>query len=153
MLAPSQVQRFVRQILVPEVGRGGQQRWLEARLEARGAGPALEAALELVAAAGVTVERSVLVSGAPARIGTLRLGETAFADERSACQECLMAFFAAQPASGIQERAAVAFAAGAAAAAEALVRLLDPERQPIAMVFTPEPRRARVGRPGCTCQT
>lgn len=151
MLAPADVQRYARQILVPQVGRPGQERWLAARVEAAGEGSALDAAVELLIAAGVAVDRGDRVAG-NARLGELLLGETAFADRRAACSSCLTAFFNAQPLGPLSEAPAVAFAAGAGAAAEVLLQLLDPARPPLAMAFVPEPRRASIPREGCPCR-
>jgi len=150
MLSPADVQRYARQILVPQVGRLGQERWLAARVEAAGEGRALDTAIELLTAAGVGIDRREAV--APARLGEVLLGETAFADSRAGCEACLAAFFSEQPLGPQAEAPAAAFAAGAGAAAEVLLQLLDPARPPIAMAFVPEPRRANVPREGCACR-
>jgi len=169
MLAPAQVQRYARQILVPEVGRAGQERWLDSRLVAIGEGEALEAAVELVSAAGVAVERDNRAAGTEAgptglasgtgsgptglaRLGELIIGETAFVDQRAGCERCIAAFFASQPRLEAAERPAIAFATGAAAAAEALLQLLDSRRPPIGMAFAPEPRRVALAHGGPTCR-
>ena len=181
MLAPAQVQRYARQILVPEVGRAGQERWLDSRLVAIGEGEALEAAVELVSAAGVAVERDNRAAGTEAgptgaasagteagptglasgtgsgptglaRLGELIIGETAFVDRRAGCERCIAAFFASQPRLEAAERPAIAFATGAAAAAEALLQLLDSRRPPIGMAFAPEPRRVALAHGGPTCR-
>src|ERR1700733_4545535 len=136
-LSPTQVQRYARQILVPEVGRAGQERWVASKRAAPGEGAALEAAVELVAAAGVGVERTDSTTAAGteagptglsatglsttgsspgptglAQLGELVLGETAFADRRAGCERCIGAFFEEQPRLAAAERSAMAFATG-----------------------------------------
>jgi hypothetical protein len=150
MLAPADVQRYARQILVTQIGRPGQERWLASRVEAAGSGRALEIAAEFLEAAGVAVDRRDL--DASPRLGDILLAETAFADRRAACDACLEAFFDAQPPASPGEDMAVAFAAGAGAAAEVLLGLLpDAKRSPIAMAFVPEPRHVAPAREGCSC--
>jgi hypothetical protein len=159
MLSSSDLQRYARQVLIADVGRAGQELWLSAHLRAMGRGPALDAALELIRAAGPQVElRPELQASAEVRpdvrseIGGLLLGPTAFADRRAACEACLDAFFAAQPDPPASEAGAVAFAVGAGAAAEVLLGLLDPHRPAIGMAFVPQARRVRVAREECGCR-
>ena len=150
MLSPVDVQRYARHILIPRIGRSGQERWLAARVEVSGTGRALDIAVELLAAAGVQgtpVEATTPI----ARVAGLQLGETAFADSRAACAACLSAFFEGQPAVPPDEVTAAAFAAGAGAAAEVLLQLLDPARPPVALAFVPEARRVNARREGCSC--
>jgi hypothetical protein len=159
MLSSADVQRYARQILIPQVGRLGQERWLAARVEAAGAGRALDAAVELLTAAGVPIDHREVIGpiagdeaiGRMPRLAGLLVGETAFADSRAACEACLSAFFAQLPLALPDEAMAAAFAAGAGAAAEVLLLLLDPARSPIAMTFVPEPRRVSARREGCSC--
>ena len=152
MLSATEVQRYARQILLQGVGRLGQERWLASRVVAAGEGRALDAAIELLTAAGVHVDRRELPGPKTSRLAGLWLGETAFADSRAACQVCLTAFFDERPPAPPEEVAASAFAAGAAAAGEVLLQLLDSTRPPICMAIVPEPRRAVAAREGCACQ-
>ena len=53
MLTDAQVERYGRQIILPEVGGRGQERLLAARVAVAGAGPAATAAVTLLGRAGV----------------------------------------------------------------------------------------------------
>ena len=53
MLTEAQIERYSRQIVLPEVGGGGQERLLAARVVLAGDGPAAEAAATLLGRAGV----------------------------------------------------------------------------------------------------
>jgi len=53
MLSDAQIERYGRQILLPEVGGRGQERLLAARVAVAGAGPAAVAAVTLLGRAGV----------------------------------------------------------------------------------------------------
>jgi len=53
MLTDAQIERYGRQIILPEVGGRGQQRLLAARVAVAGAGPAATAAVTLLGRAGV----------------------------------------------------------------------------------------------------
>jgi hypothetical protein len=152
MLSAAEVQRYARQILLAQVGRLGQERWLASRVAAAGGGHALDTAVELLTAAGVHVDRGEMPSSKTARLAGLWLGETAFADSRAACEACLTALFEAQPPAPPEELAASAFATGAAAAGEVLLQLLDPTRYPLCMALVPEPRRVAAAREGCACR-
>lgn len=143
MLAPGDRQRYARQILLREIGPAGQERLLGATLPARGRGPALEAAVELLCAAGVKVAER---AGDGPWIGGLSLGAAAFADERLGCADCRARLLATEPAA--PERAAVAQSVGAAAAAELLLSILDAGRAPLAMCFLSTPRRVSLE---CRC--
>ena len=175
MLAAPDIQRYARQILLADVGRQGQARWLASHVSAVGGGAALAVAIEQVRAAGVTVDDAE-VAGAPAseaargrasssgfgsrsgaagiagEIGGLWLGESVCLDPRVGCAKCRQAFLAARPPPLAEEGYAVEFAVGSAAASELLLRLLDPSRPAVALAFTPVPHRARVHRTGCPCQ-
>jgi hypothetical protein len=56
-LADELVERYSRQILLPEVGGRGQERLCATRVEVAGQGDAADVAADLLAAAGVQVER------------------------------------------------------------------------------------------------
>ena len=53
MLTDAQIERYGRQIILPEVGGRGQERLLAARVAVAGAGPAASAAVTLLGRAGV----------------------------------------------------------------------------------------------------
>ncbi len=53
MLSPTQMQRYARHVLLPEVGRDGQGRLLAAQVEVRGTGRAAEEAARYLCAAGI----------------------------------------------------------------------------------------------------
>jgi len=150
-MTAAEVQRYARQILIRDVGRAGQETWLASRVRARGSGPALAAAVELLRAAGVQVEQED--GGAPAEIEGRVLGASAFADRRAACPACLERFLASQPQDPGDEQAAVAFGLGSLVASDVLLGLLDPARPPQAMALAPRPRAADPVRAGCTCRS
>ena len=159
MLSPNDIQRYARQILLPQVGKLGQQRLLATRVIARGQGPELEAAIAWVSAAGVTVSRQS--PEAPAEIDGRRLAACGFVDRRLACEACQEAFLAslasesnaaaAEPGGPVSQRA-VSDAVGAAAASEVILGAIDGGRAPLALRFCPEPARALVVRKDCGCR-
>ena len=58
MLSDAEIERWSRQIILPEVGGRGQLRLLAARVALVGAGPVADCASDLLARAGVTAGRS-----------------------------------------------------------------------------------------------
>ena len=74
MLTDAQIERYSRQILLPEVGGRGQERLLAARAVLVGDGPAATMAARLLGRAGVTVE-SVAAPECPADVGIALVDE------------------------------------------------------------------------------
>ena len=146
-----EVQRYARQILVRDVGRGGQEALLAATVPAQGSGQALDAAVELLEAAGVRVARAE--ASAPAELAGRLLGPGAYVDRRAACPLCAAAFFAAQPLADQGEDFAVAFGLGALIASEVLLSILDAARPPLAMTLVPSARVVNPVRKDCTCRS
>src|SRR5581483_3943036 len=107
VLTNAQVQRYARQILVAQIGRAGQERFLESRVVIAGQGMAQETAAEFLAAAGVGIDRT---STGSAAVGELRLASGAYAHVGSACEACLVAFLAGQPPAHPDEVPALASA-------------------------------------------
>ncbi len=58
MLSDADIERWSRQIILPEVGGRGQRRLMTARVSVVGDGPVAACATDLLARAGVTAERS-----------------------------------------------------------------------------------------------
>jgi hypothetical protein len=77
MLTDAQVERYSRQILLPEVGGRGQERLLAARVVLAGAGTAAEAAATLLARAGVGALDLIDELDAPASSPECRVGRHA----------------------------------------------------------------------------
>ena len=77
MLTDAQVERYGRQIILPEVGGRGQQRLLAARVAVAGAGPAATAAVTLLGRAGVgTLHVSAGVGALPELSPDCRCGSS-----------------------------------------------------------------------------
>ncbi|HYY05391.1 MAG TPA: ThiF family adenylyltransferase [Candidatus Limnocylindria bacterium] len=75
MLTDAQIERYGRQIILPEVGGRGQERLLAARVAVAGAGPAAVAAATLLGRAGVgTLEVSAGLGPLPALSPDCRCG-------------------------------------------------------------------------------
>jgi hypothetical protein len=167
MLTDALVERYSRQILLPDVGGRGQERLCAAHVTVDGDGPAAALATELLAAAGVGVTHrtgdpatvTVLAGDAGTVVGRIRGGAAVVVTlVGRPCRQC------APPglfdlADGVEPEggdAAFLHAAGALVAAETLRVLLglvgegrrhhlDPSRD----VFEGRPLPIGAGCPGC----
>ena len=154
MLSEPQLQRYSRQLLLPEIGGAGQERLLAARVEVEGEGVAAETLRAYLAAAGVETG-----------VGGQRVGSTqgarwvlddvgiAWAAEGGPCGDCLSATLAEVPRPPDWARAAVVQASGALAASQVLLWLAgSPPKSSGAYLAWPEAaRRPVVPRSGCSC--
>jgi hypothetical protein len=158
MLTPPQVQRFVRQLLLPEIGKAGQERLASARFEVSGTGLAATTARDYLARAGVGLfgEGAALLKK-PAHA----LSDRGFAwsMDDAPCEACLLAWVEALPEPPLSERHALAMAAGALAASQLMLaplgRLAAPRTgRGVGYALWPTVRRHEVeARPGCGCAT
>jgi len=140
MLTDAQIDRWSRQILLPEVGGRGQARLLAGRVRVTGDGPAAAVAIDLLRRAGVAVVSSttppadlvVDVGGttrdAAAPVVRVRLGGAAAVVTTLVGRPCAACAPDDAPAASDDAllAAPAARAAGALAAGEALVALLVP---------------------------
>ncbi len=125
MLTEGQIQRYARQLLLPEIGGAGQERLLAARVAVRAAGASGEALAIYLAAAGVSLGEGGLAVGsleAPER-WLLSDSGAAWAPADGPCPSCVAGALAELPAPPDWARPAAAQAAGAIAASEILLQL------------------------------
>jgi len=148
VLTEAQVERFSRQILLPEVSGPGQERILAARVALRGDGPAFQAAAAYLSASGVAaVAADPLAAWVVDGVGAGRAGAGL------PCGDCLVAWFAAQPRPPPAMAPAAALSAGATASAQILLEIADPARasRPFAQLVYPSASRVRPEAvPGCS---
>lgn len=174
MLDDAMIERYSRQILLPEVGGRGQERLCAARVVMLGAGAAAAVAADLLRRAGVDVSDTgpdhgaadvVLdLAGDPRRMrgGARPLVVATLGDaggvvdtwRAGPCATCTAD--AAVPRDGAALAAPAAMALGALAAAETLIVLLGlrtaDRRQTVdlaAGILSGEPRVSRPGCPAC----
>jgi hypothetical protein len=144
MLSDADVERYARQIVLPEVGGHGQERLLASRVQVLGDGPASRHAADLLRRAGVQpgdAEPSAVVdlrldapassapAGAPLVIGRMH-GTHATVDALPAGSQVASRLGVERPGKGADPalQACALRALGALAASEALVLLLHPGR-------------------------
>ncbi len=165
-LTPREVQRYVRQLLLPEIGLPGQERLASARVLLAGEGLAVEVARDYLARAGVGLSAdearsSSLCVNASGPQGSARfaLSDRGFArsDGAAPCLGCLQGWLDDLPSPPIEERAALAMAAGALGASELLIVALGRRTQAafphaVGYAFWPAAVRREVKpRPACAC--
>jgi hypothetical protein len=116
--APS-IQRYVRQLLLPEIGMNGQELLASARLDVPGDALSAITARDYLTRAGVGAAAAVPTAGELRFV----LSDRGFAWSRrdGLCEDCLRAFVDALPMPPPGERAAVAMAAGALAASQLML--------------------------------
>ncbi len=157
MLTEPQLQRYSRQLLLPEIGGAGQERLLASRVEVQGEGPAAETLRAYLAASGVCLGPGGLVVASTQEAKGARwiLDEVgvAWAPAVGPCGECLAAALAEIPRPREQLRAAVAQAAGALAASQVLLELVGRAHAPagIYLAWPQAVRRTPVARSDCGC--
>jgi molybdopterin-synthase adenylyltransferase len=142
MLNEAQIQRYSRQLLLPEVGGAGQERLLAARVAVRARGEAAETLGRYLEAAGVGLGANGLAVGGIENPEAWTLSETgaAWAPSAGPCPACLAAALMALPVPPPWARSAVAQAVGALAASQVLLQLLDRGAlAPALWFFWPEP--------------
>ncbi|HUB07010.1 MAG TPA: hypothetical protein VMB50_08415 [Myxococcales bacterium] len=155
MLDEAQIQRYARQLLLPEVGGAGQERLLAARVALGAHGEAAETCGRYLEAAGVGLGASGLAVGGIENPERWTLGEVgaAWAPPAGPCPACLAAALHALPAPPPWARSAVAQAAGALAASQLLLQILGRgTATPALWFFWPEPgRTVPRRRKACAC--
>jgi hypothetical protein len=158
VLSEPQLQRYSRQLLLPEIGGVGQERLLAARVEVQGEGPAAETLRSYLAATGVVLGPGGLVVAStrdPAGAQWIldEVGVAWAAGGGRPCGECLAAALAAVPRPPDHVRAAVAQAAGALAASEIVLGLVGraPRSAGVYLAWPSAERRTPAARVGCGC--
>ena len=132
MLTDAQVERYSRQIILPEVGARGQERLLAARVAVHGDGAAAATATTLLAGAGLTlvggpgadvavVFAADRIGSTPAVVGLLGARVVVATLLRGSCLACFADAIPGAPPRGTH---AAAMALGALAANEAIRVLL-----------------------------
>jgi len=164
MLADAAVERYSRQILLPEVGGRGQARLGASHVSVAGDGPVAAVARDLLARAGVHVgppaapaDVRVDVTGTPERDGrplVIAAAHGVDAWPTPVCAACAPPA-APRPADDGPLAAPAALAHGALLAAEALMLLLGirtaPRRQTIDLAAGVLGGTTLAPRPGCAC--
>ncbi|MHB8419288.1 MAG: hypothetical protein ACYDCL_14520 [Myxococcales bacterium] len=154
-MTEAQIQRYARQLLLPEIGGSGQERLLASRVTVRAKGPAAEALSLYLAAAGVSLGEGGLAVGDRASPERWLLSEAAAAwsPENGPCQACLLAALSALAAPPGWALPAAASAAGALVASQILLQLAGRGlASPALWSFWPQASRSTPGRrPGCHC--
>jgi hypothetical protein len=113
-----EIDRYGRQLVLPEWGAAGQERLAAASLVVDGSGPAAEMALLYLAGAGVgAIRAAVQLDEARALNPHVAIAPA----ERSSAEEAVAVRIDGRSITGVGDRAAV----GAAVAVEALKALLD----------------------------
>ena len=156
MLTPSQVQRFVRQLLLSEIGKAGQERLASARFEVSEAGLAASTARDYLDRAGVgLLGDEAALQGEPSHA----LNDRGFvwSTGDGPCKDCLRAWVDALPEPPLAEREPLAMAAGALAASQLMLaplgRLAAPSTgRGVGFCLWPTVGRHEIeARPGCEC--
>jgi hypothetical protein len=143
MLRDADVERYARQVIVPEIGARGQARWLAARVAVRGGGPLAARTADLLRRAGVTptddartADAAVLLGADHAPVGTIPVlvaelrgrSATLTVLPEGTCPACAPPTAAPGPCGTDALAVCTAHALAALAATEALLVLLDPTR-------------------------
>jgi hypothetical protein len=157
VLTEPQLQRYSRQLLLPEIGGAGQERLLASRVEVRGAGAAADSLRGYLAAAGVGLGTGGLLVLSPQDAcgahWVLDDVGVAWAPSGGTCGDCLAATLTAVARPPDWVLAAVAQAAGALAASQILLCLAGhaPESAGSYLAWPRASRQRPVARPGCRC--
>jgi hypothetical protein len=122
MLSPGRIQRYVRQILLPEIGKAGQERLAAASFDLPGDRLAVATARDYLDRAGLgegrAPDRTVAVPSGLA----FALSDRGFAwSTGSPCERCLRAWTASLPEPPFPEREALAMAMGSLAASQLML--------------------------------
>jgi hypothetical protein len=160
MLSPVLIQRYVRQILLPEIGKAGQEHLAAASFDLPRTGLAAATARDYLERAGVGAGR------APDREVGVRSGLTFALSDRgfawsngSPCERCLGAWTSSLPESPVPERDALAMAMGALAASQLMLAPLGrlagaPSGRGVGFAMWPTLRREEIQpRSDCGCAT
>jgi hypothetical protein len=120
--APS-IQRFARQLLLPEIGMSGQELLATAQVAVGGDSLAAITARDYLARAGVGAAAPEVQDEESQADVRFALSEVGFAwsAREGLCEDCLRAFVDGLPKPPPSERAAVAMAAGALAASQLML--------------------------------
>jgi hypothetical protein len=158
VLTEPQLQRYARQLLLPEIGGAGQERLLAARVDVHGEGPAADLLRTYLAAAGVSVgPGGIRVASRNDAAGASwvldDVGVAWGSREARPCGGCLAAALAELPRPPEDLRAAVGQAAGALAASQLLLWLVGqaPNSAGVYVAWPKAERRTPIARNGCGC--
>ena len=160
MLSPAHIQRYVRQILLPEIGKAGQEHLAAASFDLPGDSLATATARDYLERAGVGEGRaSDRAVGVPSGL-TFALSDRGFAwSNGSPCERCLRAWTSSLPEPPVPERDAIAMAMGSLAASQLLLAPLGrlagaPMGRGVGFAMWPTLRREVIQpRSDCGCGT